>query len=444
MLRRAFFILIGVLLNGCASSAVEPIVITATGPAESPTPHVIVVTATEKPEVTVTSQVTPRPTPTPKPQWQPVSISGIEDAFTDAGYSRYPVVDDDGENFLVWVKDNHYEQVGTWDDGTVVLDILHDKSPTVRADHMERKLSVLDTVLPAGFMSQLRSANDAYNNKIGPMVTGESSEVVTYGGDWQTVKAEYNASETIIGGYLVRFSLWWWQSTCPAQYDYCYYYEFPGLEFTGDSSLVFYTIQLTPAEDYQIVDVGDQLVMSTQAPTPSNVGIGWEFNTRGDEEGWEEHWGALNLHSSQGYLHTTTSTGMNAMILSPWIEIPAGDFPILEIRMKLNNVSRVDDPMNIWGVIFFITSSELNWDNDKGENFKVSPWSTYKTYKINMANNVKWRDVIRRLRVVPLWGEGNIEIDYIRMLTLESAPPSPTPFRGRQWTPRATLTPTAE
>jgi hypothetical protein len=46
--------------------------------------------------------------------------------------------------------------------------------------------------------------------------------------------------------------------------------------------------------------------------------------------------------------------------------------------------------------------------------------------------------------VVPLWGEGNIEIDYIRMLTLESAPPSPTPFRGRQWTPRATLTPTAE
>jgi LPXTG-motif cell wall-anchored protein len=40
--------------------------------------------------------------------------------------------------------------------------------------------------------------------------------------------------------------------TCPPEAWYCYYLDFPGLEFTGDSSLVFYTIRLTPLEDYEI------------------------------------------------------------------------------------------------------------------------------------------------------------------------------------------------
>ena len=59
MSRKRIFVLLGALLCGCASSQQDPIVITATPLAESPTPPVIVVTATEELEVRVMTNITP-------------------------------------------------------------------------------------------------------------------------------------------------------------------------------------------------------------------------------------------------------------------------------------------------------------------------------------------------------------------------------------------------
>jgi hypothetical protein len=113
---------------------------------------------------------------------------------------------------------------------------------------MEEKLKALDMVLPPEFMLELREAHQAYNQSAGKTVSGEPDQLYSYGDEWNTIEADYNTEYIDIGPYTIKFSLYWWQTTCPPQYWYCFFYGFPGLEFTGDSSFTFYTITLLPYE----------------------------------------------------------------------------------------------------------------------------------------------------------------------------------------------------
>jgi hypothetical protein len=176
----------------------------------------------------------------------PFTVGDVEAAFRADGYGRYPISDEGLQGFT-WVKGNPYERVETWEDGTIELQVLHDESPGVRTAQMERKFAVLDNVLPAEFMVELRALHEEYNHSVGDAVTGEPDSMEAFGGVWQTVVGEYNASERKIRGYTIRFSLWWWQVTCPPQALFCYYENFPGLEFRGDSSFIFYTILIYPS-----------------------------------------------------------------------------------------------------------------------------------------------------------------------------------------------------
>lgn len=202
-------------------------------------------TLTPLPTNTPRPTATTRPSPTPQPTLEPVPIDQVENALRADGYRRFPLTGGSVGGYA-WVKESAYEQVTTWEDGTIELEVLHDPSPAVRLEHMERKFEVLDPVFPEEFMAALRQEHARYNQEVGPNVSGEPVDVYAYGDEWKTIWGEYNVSETEIPGYAVRFSLWWWQSTCPPQYEYCYYEEFPGLEFTGDSSFVFHTIFLWP------------------------------------------------------------------------------------------------------------------------------------------------------------------------------------------------------
>jgi hypothetical protein len=191
---------------------------------------------------------TPRPTSTPRPSWTPLAIGDFEEALRGAGYSRYPWTTDDGLGAFNWVRESTYEQVTTWEDGSFELEVLHDSSRNVRAEHMEMKFKVMDRVFPNEFMSRLRQENEAYNRSVRVDLSGTPDERYAHGGEWQEVWAQYYTEFTSIGGYDVWFSVWWWQSTCPPQYLYCYYSDFPGLEFTGDSSFKFYTIYVEPSD----------------------------------------------------------------------------------------------------------------------------------------------------------------------------------------------------
>lgn len=221
----------------------------------TPTPQVIIVTPTPR-VVTATPlppTLTPRPTPTrrpptvtPMPTEPPVSMEKIYAALRADGYKRFPFTNSDGVAGFDWVKNNGYERIITWETGEVRLEVLDDKSPVVRNTHMEQKLKLLDDLFSPSFMTQLRQQHQSYNQTVGPSVSG-SPEYLS-GSDpndtWGTIVGEYNVKDTSIHGFPVRFALWWWQSTCPPQYLYCYLVDFPGTQFTGDASLVFYSIYI--------------------------------------------------------------------------------------------------------------------------------------------------------------------------------------------------------
>jgi len=238
-MKKLLFFLIAVLLAGCAQQ--EPVVVVVTATSQPFTETAPPPTKTPAPTNT------PRPTSTPRPSWTPIAIGEFEEELRDAGYRRYPWTTEDGISAFDWIKESAYEQVTTWEDGSFELEVLHDSSANVRLEHMEMKFRIMDRVFPGEFMTRLRQENQAYNRSVLTDLSGKPDERYAYGGEWQEVWAEYYTEFTSIGGYDVWFSVWWWQSTCPSQYG-CYYSDFPGLDFFGDSSFKFYTIHIAPSD----------------------------------------------------------------------------------------------------------------------------------------------------------------------------------------------------
>jgi hypothetical protein len=241
-MKKLLYFVIIVLLAGCTGKEQVVVVVTATSPPFTKT--------------SLLPSNTPQPTPTPKTSWTPVAIGEFEEALRDAGYHRYPWTTEDGIGAFGWIKESAYEQVTTWEDGPFKLEVLHVSSANVRLEHMEKKFKVMDRVFPTEFMDRLRQENEAYNLSVRENLSGTPDEKYAYGGEWQEVRAEYYREFTNIGRYDVWFSVWWWQSTCPPQYLSCYYPNFPGLEFTGDSSFSFYTIYVEPNESQFISSGG--------------------------------------------------------------------------------------------------------------------------------------------------------------------------------------------
>lgn len=241
-MRKLLPLLLAVLFSGCNSVIQERVivVVTATSPPVSPT----AVPPSNTPQPTNT----PRPTSTPAPQWETVPISEIEDALSNDDQRRYPFNTDDGLSGYTWIKGNPYENITTYEDGSFEIQVLHDKSQIVRTKAIERKLKVLDRVLPSSFMSKLRDENEQYNDTVPTNVSGDPDEAYPSYDEWNTIWAKFYSESVTIEGYYVEFSLWWWQSTCPPRYI-CWYEDFPGLEVEGDSSFMFYNIYLEPIED---------------------------------------------------------------------------------------------------------------------------------------------------------------------------------------------------
>lgn len=223
----------------------------------TPTPIVQVVYITSTPLPTSTAAPTNTPTPTkvlpptavPAPTQPPITLAAVESALTDAGYARGPFYDERGESSFAWTLDNPYEQFITWSNGTIRLEVLNQKS--TRLDRMERKLKVLDQVFPVAFMTKLRQENDGYHASAGSSVSGKPDMLFPPLPDdpWNSIWGQYNTKTVAIGPYDVTFALWFFQITCPPQYSYCYMTNFPGQEFSGDSSFVFYTIEI-PLSSY--------------------------------------------------------------------------------------------------------------------------------------------------------------------------------------------------
>ena len=216
----------------------------------SPNTNTIVIVVTATPQIIPASPIptlTPYPTTPPQPTKVPLTILDIEKAFKNDGYTRSPFDDPQYGKGFGWTKDNPYEPVITWDDGSFRLEVLDVSSPVTRSKHMEEKFKVLDTLFSPEFMTALRQKNDAYNQSVGSSVSGDPAYLAPSqpGDQWNTVWGQYNVSNTTIESMPVTFALWFYQITCPPQYAYCYMSDFPGQEFTGQTSFVFYSIEFS-------------------------------------------------------------------------------------------------------------------------------------------------------------------------------------------------------
>jgi hypothetical protein len=231
MKRRALFFLAVALLfavMGCSLSDI------AGGPTATPTP---LPTSTPTSTATITLTPTHKPTNTPTETSVPkVTLAQMEKALRGAGYkpSNYGSV-------TIWVLDNVFETTATYASGQLEMGVLN--SLKSRLDHMEKKFKVMDGLFPDDFMAKLREANLAYADTVGAGVTGDPTDL--YGpqpGDLlKYTSATYNISDQKINGYDVRFSLFFEQWTCPAEYI-CTFPAFGNQQFQGQASFVFYEV----------------------------------------------------------------------------------------------------------------------------------------------------------------------------------------------------------
>jgi uncharacterized protein YjdB len=147
----------------------------------------------------------------------------------------------------------------------------------------------------------------------------------------------------------------------------------------------------------------------TPPPTTNNYKKLWEFATDGNLEGWSIQDGIANLHTSNGSL-SGTSNNMDPGIKSPnQLGIRASAVSYVKIRMK-SSVHSV-------GQIFFVTSTDGTWSEDKSIRFYVDGTNNgFVDYYVPMWQNAKWKDQVTQIRFDPMLVPGDFSIDYIGMV----------------------------
>jgi hypothetical protein len=137
------------------------------------------------------------------------------------------------------------------------------------------------------------------------------------------------------------------------------------------------------------------------------IGIAWEFNHAGDAEGWQIINTLNNLRISDGTLKATV-IGDWAQLVGPVMELPARNYGMLQIRM------RVEGPQ----------SAVVSWNGDSTflgfEKFSVTGDGVFHEYDIPLFKKSSWLGQIHQLnRLTMLARIGTeIEIDYIRIVRL--------------------------
>jgi len=240
---------------------------------DSPTPSGIVETATDQPvqasltptntltptpsptatlTPTSTPTETPPPTPTPSPTatLEPVTVAQLDAVLREYGYTRQPFKGigtytnlRPGETGYLYSGDNWIEPIIVYTDGYVRFEVLNDLDS--RGGQMEKKLEMLDEIFPAEFMVELRQAHETYLETAPRSVSGDAAQVWPPPPKdfWSSLEGQYNVSNMTIGSYQVAFALWFWQIECPPGFI-CWFPAFGDLVFLGQSSFVFYNIEI--------------------------------------------------------------------------------------------------------------------------------------------------------------------------------------------------------
>lgn len=136
-------------------------------------------------------------------------------------------------------------------------------------------------------------------------------------------------------------------------------------------------------------------------------GQAWEFESDGDVEGWLA-WNQLASFTVGSGILSTRATGSDPYLGSPTITLDAALNPVIEIRMAVSAGSSAK--------IYFITSSDKDYDEDKALTFSIQGDGQFHTYTLDMSKVARWKGIIAQIRLDPTDAASSIEIDYIRIL----------------------------
>ncbi len=135
------------------------------------------------------------------------------------------------------------------------------------------------------------------------------------------------------------------------------------------------------------------------------IGVGWDFNTAGDTEGWQNGQGFSEITCNDSNLYAETSESF-AKLSSSEFSVNSDDFGYVKIRMKTKNITR--------GMVSWYTDT-----NKYGYTyFTVNSDSQYNVYEIPVYEKSKWLDNITSLQV-SFWTNGPacVEIDFIKIMS---------------------------
>lgn len=174
-------------------------------------------------------------------------------------------------------------------------------------------------------------------------------------------------------------------------------------------SVTFFTMCTKKDKKLESPEIGNSIENSRK--TLSTNIKEWFFDTNGNAEGWT----SANLTSSvsSGTLNLTSTT-TDPLIKSPNnlnITTPA-TYKYVHIEMKNNS------PVTA-GQIFFITNTDVTWNEAKSKVFTLKPnTSYYGDYIVDMSTVPGWTGTIKQIRIDPLnpgaVGQ-TVNIDFIRV-----------------------------
>lgn len=247
-------ILIAVMIAGCNGGGDEAVALPDFVPTNTPVPPTDVPPPPPPPADTPVPEPTDPPPPTEPPPM--VTVVQLDRLLRDNGYKRdtFKGIGNytdlrPGELGFVYTGDNWMEPIKVYEDGYVRIEVFNDLDS--RGERMERKLKMLDEIFPEDFMAELREAHEAYIATAGRSVSGTANEIWPPPAKdfWSSLEGQYNVESKTIGGYEVTFALWFWQIKCPDGYI-CWFPSFGDQVFLGESSFVFYNIeiQLAPGD----------------------------------------------------------------------------------------------------------------------------------------------------------------------------------------------------
>ncbi len=140
--------------------------------------------------------------------------------------------------------------------------------------------------------------------------------------------------------------------------------------------------------------------------------LAWDFDADFDTEGWGDERQGFASPAVAGGILKSSVTGFDPFIVGPEINVDAGKFKTVEIRLKASAGNN--------GWVYFRTSESPEFGvPDKHVSFRLNSDNQFHDYVVDMSKHANWKGNILQLRVdiePPNVKEGTqVEIDYIRL-----------------------------